>query len=69
MTTHHDGLSGTEKQAVADDYAQRLAEGEAETRVMMAQVRLGRCCAAEVGDAPNTPARSCPLGLGEGGWL
>ena len=38
MTTHHDGLSGTEKQAVADDYAERMAEGEIETRNMMAQV-------------------------------
>eukprot|EP00045_Choanoeca_perplexa_P017606 m.259200 g.259200 ORF g.259200 m.259200 type:complete len:1088 (-) comp17585_c0_seq4:4855-8118(-) len=38
VTTHHDGLSGTEKQAVADDYAQRMAEGEIETRTMMAQV-------------------------------
>ena len=35
--THHDALSGTEKQAVADDYEQRLATGEAETRGMMAE--------------------------------
>eukprot|EP01044_Picomonas_judraskeda_P047121 COSAG03_NODE_26644_length_258_cov_0.509434_2_plen_49_part_01 len=28
--THHDGMSGTEKQAVADDYAQRISEGHVE---------------------------------------
>ncbi|EDQ87643.1 uncharacterized protein MONBRDRAFT_33201 [Monosiga brevicollis MX1] len=38
VTTHHDGLSGTEKQAVADDYALRMSIGETETRKMMAQV-------------------------------
>ncbi|RHZ30575.1 hypothetical protein DYB26_015616, partial [Aphanomyces astaci] len=27
---HHDGITGTEKQAVAADYAQRLAEGLAD---------------------------------------
>ncbi|KAF0700988.1 Aste57867_8434 [Aphanomyces stellatus] len=27
LSLHHDGVSGTEKQAVADDYAQRLGEG------------------------------------------
>lgn len=27
IAQHHDGVSGTEKQAVAFDYAQRLSEG------------------------------------------
>ncbi|EGD74140.1 hypothetical protein PTSG_06149 [Salpingoeca rosetta] len=38
VSTHHDGLSGTEKQAVADDYSLRIAGGEQETRGMVAQV-------------------------------
>lgn len=37
VSTHHDALSGTEKQAVADDYQLRLAAGEAETRGMMTE--------------------------------
>jgi hypothetical protein len=27
VAQHHDAVSGTEKQHVADDYAQRLAQG------------------------------------------
>jgi hypothetical protein len=27
VVQHHDGVSGTEKQAVAFDYAQRLSDG------------------------------------------
>ena len=27
IAQHHDAVSGTEKQHVADDYAQRLSEG------------------------------------------
>jgi hypothetical protein len=38
VTTHHDGVSGTEKQAVADDYSLRLSMAETETRDMMQEV-------------------------------
>ncbi|GAB5356636.1 hypothetical protein AAMO2058_000306400 [Amorphochlora amoebiformis] len=30
VSTHHDGMSGTERQDVADDYAQRIAESQVE---------------------------------------
>lgn len=45
VTTHHDGLSGTEKQAVADDYSQRMSEGEHETRRMVNEI-LGKVTGA-----------------------
>jgi hypothetical protein len=37
ITTHHDGLSGTEKQAVSDDYAQRMSRGEDAARGLVAE--------------------------------
>ena len=33
VAQHHDAVSGTEKQAVADDYALRLAQGELNCQV------------------------------------
>ena len=33
VAQHHDAVSGTEKQAVADDYALRLAQGEKQCEV------------------------------------
>ena len=33
VATHHDGMSGTERQSVTDDYAQRISE----------RLRLGGC--------------------------
>ena len=33
LAQHHDAVSGTEKQHVADDYAQRLADGIDRTMV------------------------------------
>ena len=33
VAQHHDAVSGTEKQAVAYDYARRLAEGETQCQV------------------------------------
>jgi alpha-mannosidase len=42
VATHHDGMSGTEKQAVADDYSQRISEGhfEVEAGVAMSLQKL-----------------------------
>ena len=30
VATHHDGMSGTERQSVTDDYAQRISESSVE---------------------------------------
>lgn len=38
VTTHHDGLSGTEKQAVSDDYQTRMANGELIAKGMVAEI-------------------------------
>eukprot|EP00945_MAST-04E_sp_MAST-4E-sp1_P007088 g7088.t1 len=42
VATHHDGMSGTERQDVADDYAQRISEshGEVEVGVAMSLQKL-----------------------------
>ena len=42
VATHHDGMSGTERQQVANDYDQRISEGhfEAEAGVSLALQRL-----------------------------
>lgn len=42
VATHHDGMSGTERQSVADDYAQRISEShfEVEAGVAMALQKL-----------------------------
>ena len=36
VTTHHDGMSGSSKQAVADDYEQRVADGQGYTAAFVA---------------------------------
>lgn len=35
LTQHHDVVSGTEKQHVADDYAQRLSDGIGQATVCL----------------------------------
>jgi alpha-mannosidase len=60
VATHHDGISGTERQAVADDYSQRIAESaeEVETGVGKAlQHLLGTT--AEVSHCGCNQAGSC----------
>ena len=50
VATHHDGMSGTERQSVADDYSQRISEStfEVEAGVKMAlQVWCGVLLTAE----------------------
>jgi alpha-mannosidase len=37
VATHHDGMSGTEKQAVADDYSQRISESHFEVEAGVAK--------------------------------
>lgn len=38
VTTHHDGLSGTEKQAVSDDYEQRMSDGHSDALGMVDKI-------------------------------
>lgn len=35
IVQHHDGVSGTERQHVANDYAKRLSIGAAEVRALL----------------------------------
>lgn len=45
VAQHHDAVSGTEKQHVANDYAKRLARGWEHCQVCAVAVSLGyRCC-------------------------
>ena len=37
IAQHHDAVSGTEKQHVADDYALRLSQGNAECKIVVDQ--------------------------------
>ena len=37
VATHHDGMSGTERQDVADDYSQRISESHEEVEVGVAK--------------------------------
>eukprot|EP01050_Picozoa_sp_SAG11_P003507 SAG11_NODE_200_length_12606_cov_51.874550_5_plen_110_part_00 len=50
VATHHDGMSGTERQDVANDYSQRISEGhfEVEAGVAMALQKLAGI-SAEIG--------------------
>jgi alpha-mannosidase len=62
VATHHDGMSGTERQSVADDYEQRISEShfEVETGVAMALKKmsgysgeLGHCNCNAAGNCLN----------------
>eukprot|EP01051_Picozoa_sp_SAG22_P025641 SAG22_NODE_7698_length_716_cov_1.220421_1_plen_165_part_10 len=46
VATHHDGMSGTERQDVSDDYSQRISEGhfEVEDGVAMSLQKLTGAC-------------------------
>ena len=46
IAQHHDAVSGTEKQHVADDYAQRLAQGldSASVRPLLQLSRASTIC-------------------------
>jgi alpha-mannosidase len=40
LLQHHDGVSGTEKQHVANDYAERLAVGSAEVSLIAKHIPM-----------------------------
>jgi alpha-mannosidase len=54
IVQHHDGVSGTERQHVSDDYSKRLAIGAAEVR-QGAQIHQGVSSSI----IAMAPARSC----------
>lgn len=60
VATHHDGMSGTERQDVADDYSQRISEGhfEVEAGVELALKKLTRV-AGEIGHCNCNSAGNC----------
>ena len=56
VAQHHDAVSGTEKQHVAYDYAQRLSKGAAECDAV-----VGAGLARLLGDTQALPLARCPL--------
>jgi alpha-mannosidase len=74
VATHHDGMSGTERQQVANDYDQRISEGhfEAEAGVSLALSRLAgitesinHCNCQSAGDCLNISVCSFTAGTDE----
>ena len=62
VATHHDGMSGTERQSVADDYEQRISESHFEVEAGVAQAlqkisgyagKFGHCNCNEAGNCLN----------------
>ena len=60
VATHHDGMSGTERQDVANDYSQRISEGhfEVEAGVAMALKKLTGI-SGEIGHCNCNSAGNC----------
>ena len=61
VATHHDGMSGTERQSVTDDYAQRISESafEVEAGISMALGKLLGVDAEEVEHCNCNVASNC----------
>ena len=62
VATHHDGMSGTERQSVADDYSQRISEGHFEVEAGVAKSlqkltgitgEIGHCNCNSAGNCRN----------------
>lgn len=58
VAQHHDAVSGTEKQHVANDYAKRLAKGWQHCQVCLCSISHSKCfhCKSSVNGHP-----ACPL--------
>ena len=61
VATHHDGMSGTERQDVSNDYSQRISEGHFEVEAGVAQslAKLTGLPAAEIGHCNCNTAGNC----------
>ena len=70
LAQHHDAVSGTEKQHVADDYARHLSEGVAVCRDAVEE-GLGALMggpALELSDCPYLNQSVCPATTAGGCW-
>lgn len=61
VAQHHDAVSGTEKQHVADDYAKRLASGAAEANQVLVRVLSDWSKVENLGFCPLLNVSACPL--------
>ncbi len=75
VATHHDGMSGTERQDVSDDYEQRIAESQVEVeagiekslnKLMGTKVDLNHCGCAQMNTCLNMSMCAFTAGQADG---
>ena len=74
VATHHDGMSGTERQSVANDYSQRISESHFEVeagvakafqRILGSKAPFGHCNCNTAGNCLNISQCAYTTGIGE----